>query len=258
MKSTRESYGNPGGGSGGGSEVIIPIGQGVPSTRRVFPHILDAISQIQQFYVIESSGQDIPDDFLTLRGQLNFFNVGFGAGFLEALVFAILMTLILIIVSDVSLRQAIAKVFSVINSDTFLWVINLLPVLVSGGLCSYLSRFYIGKITRKAIDSLLIGRVASMILKGLIIFFALIILSAHINPNSAWTIASWLTLKHYPHAAIKIYYVLMAMRPIMVQRAFEILVIFGLAIIMPFIFIWGVAFLRRIKVGMDRQKVEAV
>ena len=256
MKSTRDSYGNPGGGSG--SDVIIPVGQSVPTTRRVFPHILDAISQIQQFYVIESSGQDIPDDFLTLRGRLNFFNVGFGAGFLEAIVFAILMAMILIVVSDVGLRQSIAKVFSVINSDTFLWVINLLPVFVSGGLCSYLSRFYIGKITRKAIDSLLIGRVAAMTLKGLIVFFALIVLSRHINPSSAWTLASWLTLKHHPDIAIKIYYVLIAMRPIMAQRAFEILSIFGLAIVMPFIFIWGVAFLRKIKAGMDQQKVEAV
>ena len=255
MKNTRESYGNPGAGSG--SEVIIPIGQSVPTARRVFPHILDAISQIQQFYVIESSGREIPDDFLTLRGQLNFFNVGFGAGFLEALFFALLLAITMIIVSDDHMRQAIAKVFSIINSDTFLWTINLIPVFISGGLCSYLSRFYIGKITRKSIDSLLIGRVSSLILKGLIIFFALIFFSAQLTPHSAWTIASWCTLKHNNHAAIKIYYVLMTMRPIMIQRAFEILVIFGLAITMPFAFIWGVALMRKIKTGMDRQRVEA-
>jgi len=66
----RESIGRPGDASTG---VIIPIGgQGMGSTRRLFPHLLDAISQIQQFYVIESSGEEIPDDFLTLRGKMNF------------------------------------------------------------------------------------------------------------------------------------------------------------------------------------------
>ena len=133
--------------------MIIPVDPSGGSSSRLFPHILDAISQIQQFYVIEASGQEIPDDFLTCGGKLNFFNVGFGAGFLEALVFALIMSLILILSADETTRQSIAGYFPMINSSVFLWSLNLLPVMISGGLCSYLSRNYIGKITRKAIDA---------------------------------------------------------------------------------------------------------
>ena len=249
----KQPVGNSGDTSTG---MIIPVGQSQGTTSRIFPHILDAISQIQQFYVIEASGQEIPDDFLTIRGKLNFFNVGFGAGFLEALVFALIMSLILIISSDDGTRQAIARYFPLINSNLFLWVINLLPVIISGGLCSYLSRNYIGKITRKAIDSLLLGRVFSMILKGLVLCFFMIWISNCINPHSAWTFSEWMSLKKY-HVAIRIYYILLSIKPLLIERAYELLAVFGLAVIMPFLFIWGVALIRRIKASRDHALMEA-
>ena len=56
-------------------------------TRRAFQGLINAISQIQQYSVIEKGGQDIPDDFLTIRGKLMFFNIGFGNGFLEGMIF---------------------------------------------------------------------------------------------------------------------------------------------------------------------------
>lgn len=228
------------------SGMIIPVGQSEGSSSRLFPHILDAISQIQQFYVIEASGQEIPDDFLTLRGKLNFFNVGFGAGFLEALVFALLMSLILILSSDDTTRQAVARYFPMINSSVFLWVINLLPVIISGCLCSYLSRNYIGKITKKAIDSFLLGRVFSMILKGLVLCFFMIWVSNSIHPDSAWRFSQIVSLKNYD-LSIRIYYILLSIKPLLIKRAYELLAVFGLAVVMPFLIIWGVAFVRKMK-----------
>jgi len=244
----KQTIGSPGDTSTG---MIIPIGQSQGASSRIFPHILDAISQIQQFYVIEASGQEIPDDFLTIRGQLNFFNVGFGAGFLEALVFALIMSFILILSSDDIMRQEIALYFPMINSSIFLWVINLLPVIISGGLCSYLSRNYIGKITKKAIDAFLMGRVFSLIIKGLLLCFLMIWVSNCIHPDSAWHIAQWMSLKKY-HAAIRIYYILLAVKPLLIKRAYELLAVFGLAVIMPFLFIWGVALVRKIKASRNQ------
>lgn len=250
----REYLGSPGDASSG---MIIPVDQsGGGRTSRLFPHILDAISQIQQFYVIEASGQPIPDDFLTIRGKLNFFNVGFGAGFLEALLFALFMSVIMILVSDDNTKEAIARYFPLIKNSIFLWFVNLLPVLISGGLCCYLSRCYIGRISRKAIDSLLLGRVFSLVLKGLILFFLMTWISNCINTHSAWTFARWVSFHKY-HFATRVYYILMAMKPLLIQRAFELLAIFGLAMIMPFLTIWGVAWVRKIKAARDRSLMEA-
>jgi len=225
------------------------------STRRLFPHLLDAISQIQQFYVIEASGEEIPDDFLTLRGKMNFGNVGFGAGFLEALTFALLMTVIMVICSDPNIRHSIARYFPLIESQFFLWTVNLAPVIISGGLCCYLSKYYVGKISKSAIDWLLMGRLFSLILKGLIIFFLLTILSSHITPHSAWTFAKYVSLKKLS-LATRIYYIVMGMKPLLIKRAFEVLGIFALAMLMPFFTIWGVSWIRRLKAARDRSLME--
>ena len=250
----RESIGSPGDASSG---MIIPVGggQGMGSTRRLFPHLLDAISQIQQFYVIESTGEEIPDDFLTLRGKMNFANVGFGAGFFEALIFAMLMTLIMALCSDDVTRSAIAKYFPLINSQFFLWTINLSPVIISGGLCSYLSRYYVGKISKSAIDWLLMGRLFSLILKGLIIFTVFTLLANHITSHSAWTFASYASLKNM-HLAVRIYYIVMATKPLLIKRAFEVLGIFAFAILMPFLTIWGVSWFRKVKAAKGKSLME--
>jgi len=250
---SREYIGKPGGASTG---MVIPIGQAEGTTRRVFPHLLDAISQIQQFYVIEATGQEIPDDFLTIRGKLNFFNVGFGAGFLEALLFALLTSIILPIVSDPPTRHAMARYFPLLDSNVFLWVLNLAPVIVSGGLCCYLSRCYIGKITRRAIDFLLLGRLFSLVIKGMILFFVLIFISKSINPQTAWHVAEWVSFRNYS-VTTRIYEIIMGMKPLLVERAFEIIAIFAIAIVMPFITIWGVAWFRKHKAARDRSLMEA-
>ena len=46
-------------------------------------NLLSAISEIQQFYVIESKGQNIPAEFLTLERTLDFFKIGIKSGFHE-------------------------------------------------------------------------------------------------------------------------------------------------------------------------------
>src|ERR1700757_1641579 len=48
--------------------------------------LIDAISEIQQYYIIEKTGQDIPPEFLTIRGVMTFFGVGFKNGFIEGLI----------------------------------------------------------------------------------------------------------------------------------------------------------------------------
>ena len=111
MMATREAAGNPGIGGD-----IVPVGQTHTSTQSLFGNIIDAISQIQQFAVIERSGQDIPDDFLTIRGKLNFFNMGFGNGFIEGIVFALLTALTLPIMSDEGLSQYLEHYFPLVHS----------------------------------------------------------------------------------------------------------------------------------------------
>jgi len=123
----RETTGNPGIGGD-----IVPVGQTRSSTQSIFGNIIDAISQIQQFAVIERSGQDIPDDFLTIRGKLNFFNMGFGNGFIEGIVFAFLTALTLPIMSDDGLKLYVEHYFPLAHSKLFLWALTCTPIIIDG------------------------------------------------------------------------------------------------------------------------------
>ena len=67
--------------------TIIPLGGSGSYRPR---NIISAISEIQQFYVIESQGQNIPSEFLTLEGSLDLFKIGMRSGFNEGLFIVLL------------------------------------------------------------------------------------------------------------------------------------------------------------------------
>jgi hypothetical protein len=230
-------------------DVIIPVGLG-DTTRRKFPTLLSAISQIQQFFVIEKTGQEIPDEFLTLQGKMNFFNTGFGSGFVEGLTFALLASLTLPVLSDPSLMMTVARYFPLAGSKLFLRILSCFPILLTGALCCYLSRFRIGILTRKSIDAFLFGRLVSLMVKGGLIFAGLTALSGVITQQSAWSAAKWVSFKH-DALAHEIYRILLNTKPHLIDMAYETVAIFTIAVVLPFITIWGVSFIRKIKAKKD-------
>ncbi len=227
------------------NDIVVSNTPGTKTTRGLFSGFIDAFSQIQQYAVIERSGQEIPDDFLTIRGKLNFFSTGFSNGFKEGLLFAFATVLLLPIMSDPQLRMTVSAYIPYFKSNLFLWVLNCLPIAIMGGMCCILSRYRIGLITRKAVDSLLLGRLFSLILKAVIIFSVLLFLGAKITPDRAWIFSNWVSLHHTPLAE-SIFRVIMNTKPQLINTAWEVLGIFFIAIIIPFTFTWLVAFYRKV------------
>ncbi len=235
----RETTGNP---EIGGD--IVPVGQTRSSTQSIFGNIIDAISQIQQFAVIERSGQDIPDDFLTIRGKLNFFNMGFGNGFIEGIVFAFLTAFTLPIMSDDGLKLWVEHYFPLVRSRLFLWCLTCAPIIIAGGLCCFLSKYRIGILSKNAVDSLLIGRLFSLAIKGILIFVFLIFLSNNLTPESAWKAAYRISL-HKEELAEIIYRVIWNVHPHLIPTAYRTLFVFFIATMTPFFSIWLVSFYRK-------------
>ncbi len=222
----------------------IPIESGSGTgTRTHFKNIIDAISQIQQFAVMENSDYEIPEDFLTIRGTLNFFNVGFGNGFIEGMVFAVLLAVIMPVMHSDYLMELVAVRFPLARSRSFLWFLNLLPIIIAVLLCSYLSRYRIGKITKRAIDSLLVGRMFSLIIKAIIIFVLMISLY-HYNHEVAYGLGMALA-RIDAEFGNGIYMTIINMREHLIMTAFRILAIFTVAVLTPFFTIWLVSLYRR-------------
>ncbi len=237
----RETAGNPGGGTD-----IVPAGQSRSSTQSIFGSLIDAISQIQQFAVIERTGQDIPDDFLTIRGKLNFFNMGFGNGFLEGLIFALLTALTLPVISDDGLNLWVERFFPMARSKFFLWSLTCAPIIITGGICCFLSKYRIGVLTRNAVDSLLTGRLISLAIKGIVIFILLVFLSSHLTPETVWKAAYGISLQKREVAEV-IYRIIWHIKPHLIPTAYRTLLVFCTAALTPFFSIWLVSFCRRIR-----------
>ncbi len=179
------SSGNNGGrgaGSSGQQQVIIAGGGGgafgKPKT------LLNAISEIQQFYVIESRGKNIPKEFLTLEQTIDFMNIGASNAFVEGLILALVAPIIELYVIPFMLNTP-----DLFTKILFL-LVPYLAVIMHSILCVFVSKYYIGEITRKAINTLFLGRSMVLIVKaGLIYFIWSVISQMMTRPTHVWSVA---------------------------------------------------------------------
>ena len=151
----------------GGRGGFVPISSSPHASPR---NLIDAISEIQQYHIIERTGQDIPSDFLTMRGMLTFFLVGFRSGFWEGAFLGLLLPLAWGVWEEViPAFGGAAGLFGKCLVFLFGFGISLMMTVILGGI---LARYYGGNLTRKAVNSLVWGRTLSLVAKGLLIFLA--------------------------------------------------------------------------------------
>lgn len=173
MPTTRNDY-SP-------NATIITTGGSGPSPRP--KGLISAISEIQQFYVIEEQGQEIPAEFLTLEGSLDFFRIGAVSGFKEGLFLILLFPLF-----SFYLLPFVFKTPDLFLSTT-LNAIPYFPVIINTLLCIYISRYYVGNLTRKAINSLFVGRAILLVAKAGFIYIAWYMLFQLSTPERVWAVA---------------------------------------------------------------------
>lgn len=160
------------------NSTIIPLGG---KTRMNKPRsIISAISEIQQYYVIESQGQHIPTDFFTIEGSLELTKIGARSGFNEALLVLFLFPLFTL--------YLVPFVFVDSGNDTQ-FLMNMVPYLgifINTLLCIAMSRYYVGNITRRAINSFYVGRTMVLILKGLLFYILFQTLYHFSTADNVW------------------------------------------------------------------------
>ncbi|WP_429886437.1 hypothetical protein [Geoalkalibacter halelectricus] len=163
------------------NDQIIPTNQ--PMLRLKPKGLLTAIGDIQQYYVLERE-QDIPGEFLTLEGSLEYWRIGAKSGFNEGLLLFLIYPFVEFYLLPFALKS---------EPDTSLTLLfNSLPylmVLFNTILCLYLSKYYIGTLTRKAINYLLNGRAMSLFGKGCLIALLYYFISRLGTPQNVWALA---------------------------------------------------------------------
>jgi len=130
--------------------------------------LIDALSEIQQYYVVERSGSPIPEDFFTIGGKLAFFEVGFKAAFLSGMVSALLTPFAFGVI------QRYIPIFGSYEPSLFDRIFALvLATSFSVAYAIFLAstgRYYIATISKAAIRGLLSGFIVGALLKMVIIF----------------------------------------------------------------------------------------
>jgi len=199
--------------------TIIPLGGSGGYRPR---NIISAISEIQQFFVIESQGQDIPGEFLTLEGSLDLFKIGMRSGFNEGLFIILLFPVFSLYLIP----------FVLDTSDLFVKVmvafVPYLALVINTFLCIYISRYYVGNITRRAINSLFIGRGVILLLKGFLIYVFYQVLFKLSTPEYVWAVAQKFGDPE------RLYYGYFSIVPKIVPLATEIAVSMCCAAILPY------------------------
>jgi hypothetical protein len=146
--------------------------------------IIDAVSEIQQFYVIESKGQDIQKEFLTLEGTIGFFKMGLRSGFGETIfIFLLFPVFEFYLIPFVFHSQGLGAIV--------MGAVPFLLLLVNTGLCFYVSRFYVGTLTRRAINALFFGRAFILIIKSFVMYVLYFCVSNSriATPERIWSLA---------------------------------------------------------------------
>lgn len=208
------SGGNSSGGKGGSSgskggnnnsrggdnnQIVTQQGGVAPKPK----NLLDAISEIQQFYVIESRGKNIPKEFFTLVQTMEFMKVGAASGFKEGLMMALFLPVIELYFIPFVLKNPD------IYSKIFFGSISYMAIVFNSILCLYVSKYYIGTVTRKAINTMFIGRGMVLLFKGGLIYFVWLVISKLMaRPTSVWAVA-----KHFRSYSESVYYNIMIIQP---------------------------------------------
>lgn len=206
--------------------------------------LLTAISEIQQFYVIESKGQDIPSEFLTIEGMIGFFKVGSSSGFSEGMFVFMLFPIFNFYLNPFILKTNDLTLKLLVGSIPFM------SIIINGLLCIYVSRYYVGNLTRKAINSLFSGRSIVLVAKSFIIYIVYLFISRLSTPERIWMIA-----QHFGTNSEAVYTHYMQILPHIMPNAERCAVYILIAAIVPYGSVYLLDVLRTARIRRNRMRI---
>ena len=209
-------------------------------------NLLNAISEVQQFFVIESKGQNIPAEFLTLERTLDFFKIGLKSGFHEGFALVLLFPVFHFYLFPFVFKQLDLFSHLIFGSIPYL------VLLVNTAMCCYISRYYVGNITRKAINSLLVGRAMSLLLKAFLLYVVYLVLYRISTPENIWKLAQQFGTK-----AQNIYTGFFEVKPHLLPVATKTSVLMLVAAIFPYGSVFFLDIWHRYRVKKNKKIISA-
>ena len=173
-------------GSRGGGTIAAGGGNYAPPKS-----LLMAISEIQSYFIFETKGENIDPDLFSVSQVRDFFSTGSRTGMAE-LFFMFIFFPVFGFLMPSFLEFFYGKIS--LDNHIFYWFMAIMPILGFMPICIYLSRFYAGQVTKKAITALLGCRAAALGLSGLfsgIIYLVLYYISGNVKTGHYFVSAAY-------------------------------------------------------------------
>ncbi len=154
-------------------------------------HIFNALSEIQRYHVIEERSDEIPKEYFTIEQILDYFKIGFKSGMLESFIFSVILCIMQVIYPSYKFYFLGKEITQ--NEYMIFEITSYAPILISTVFMIYISKYYRGFLTRRAIFALMNGRSLSFLLKGIALFylFKWLYTSSLDYPYRIYTMADW-------------------------------------------------------------------
>ena len=243
-KGSSSGSSNSGGSSGGRGGSYSPNATFINTDSRQYVKprtIVNVISEIQHYCMAEKMGKDLPAEYLTLENSLGFFGVGAKSGLTEGLFLLLLLPAV-----DFYLLPFVLKSPSLFL-ETMFGSFPFLPVIANTFLCAYISQYFVGVVTRKAINSFFTGRMLVLIFKSFMIYVFYTLLTGLSTPERVWQLAQYSNKN-----AEAIYYGYMTMLPNIMPIATRCSLLVMVAAILPYGIVFLIDMWRRSKIKRAR------
>jgi hypothetical protein len=238
---------NSGSSSGGRGGSYSPNATFINTDNRQYVKprtIINVISEIQHYCMAEKMGKDLPAEYLTLENSLGFFGVGAKSGLTEGLFLLLLLPAVDFYLVPFVLKSPSMFLKTMIGSFPFL------PVIANTFLCAYISQYFVGVVTRKAINSFFTGRMLVLIFKSFMIYVFYTLLTGLSTPERVWQLAQYSSKN-----AEAIYYGYMTMLPNIMPIATRCSLLVMVAAILPYGIVFLMDMWRRSKIKRNHARI---
>ena len=238
---------NSGGSSGGRGGSYSPNATFINTDNRQYVKprsIINVISDIQHYCMAEKLGKALPAEYLTLENSLGFFGVGAKSGLTEGLFLLLLLPAVDFYLVPFVLKSPSLFLKTMIGSFPFL------PVIANTFLCAYISQYFVGVVTRKAINAFFTGRMLVLIFKSFMIYIFYTLLTGLSTPERVWQLAQYSSKN-----AEAIYYGYMTMLPNIMPIATRCSLLVMVAAILPYGIVFLIDMWRRSKIKRNHARI---
>ena len=238
---------NSGGSSGGRGGSYSPNATFINTDNRQYVKprtIINVISDIQHYCMAEKLGKALPAEYLTLENSLGFFGVGAKSGLTEGLFLLLLLPAVDFYLVPFVLKSPSLFLKTMIGSFPFL------PVIANTFLCAYISQYFVGVVTRKAINAFFTGRMLVLIFKSFMIYIFYTLLTGLSTPERVWQLAKYSTKN-----GEAIYYGYMTMLPNIMPIATRCSLLVMVAAILPYGIVFLIDMWRRSKIKRNHARI---